>query len=139
MFTRDDTTINDLCKCLSTEFLLQDDEGDIAGYLGIQITHRILCMLQLNLLLALNELVMLILLLAGVLTITLYFPHDRECMRGLRMASSKFKHSVSSLNERVSACHWLMTSLPMVDMKISTMDAIGLRSEGVILHSSPFG
>ena len=38
MFARDDTTIDDLCKCLSTEFLLQD-EGDIAGYLGIQITH----------------------------------------------------------------------------------------------------
>ena len=38
MFTQDNTTINDLCKCLSTEFLLQD-EGNIAGYLGIQITH----------------------------------------------------------------------------------------------------
>ena len=38
MFTQDDTTIDDLCKCLSTEFLCQD-EGDIAGYLGIQITH----------------------------------------------------------------------------------------------------
>ena len=39
MFTRDDTTIDNLCKCLSTEFILQDEEGDIAGYLGIQITH----------------------------------------------------------------------------------------------------
>ena len=38
MFTQDDTTINDLCKCLSKEFLLSD-EGNIAGYLGIQITH----------------------------------------------------------------------------------------------------
>ena len=37
-FAQDDTTINDLCQCLSTEFLLQD-EGDITGYLGIQITH----------------------------------------------------------------------------------------------------
>ena len=38
MFTQDDTTIDDLCQCLSTEFLLQD-EGNITGYLGIQITH----------------------------------------------------------------------------------------------------
>ena len=35
---QDDTTIDKLCKCLSTEFILQD-EGDITGYLGIQITH----------------------------------------------------------------------------------------------------
>ena len=38
MFTQDNTTINNLCKCLSTEFLLQN-KGDITGYLGIQITH----------------------------------------------------------------------------------------------------
>ena len=38
MFAQDDTTIDDLCQCLSTEFLLQD-KGDITGYLGIQITH----------------------------------------------------------------------------------------------------
>ena len=38
MFAWDDTTIDDLWKCLSNKFLLQD-EGNIAGYLGIQITH----------------------------------------------------------------------------------------------------
>ena len=38
MFTQDNATINNLCQCLSTEFLLQD-EGNIAGYLSIQITH----------------------------------------------------------------------------------------------------
>ena len=38
MFTCNDSTIDDLCKCLSTKFLLKD-EGDIEGFLGIQITH----------------------------------------------------------------------------------------------------
>jgi hypothetical protein len=38
MFTSDDSIIDDLCKCLSTKFLLKD-EGDIEGFLGIQITH----------------------------------------------------------------------------------------------------
>ena len=38
MFAQDDTTIDNLCKCLSTEFLLQD-KGNIASYLSIQITH----------------------------------------------------------------------------------------------------
>jgi hypothetical protein len=38
MFARDDSIIDDLCKCLSTEFLLKD-EGDIEGFLGIQIMH----------------------------------------------------------------------------------------------------
>ena len=38
MFTCDELTINNLCKCLLTEFILQD-EGDMTSYLGIQITH----------------------------------------------------------------------------------------------------
>ena len=38
MFTQDNATLDELCKCLSTEFLLQD-ESNIVGYLGIQITH----------------------------------------------------------------------------------------------------
>lgn len=38
MFAHDDMTIDDLCKCLLTKFL-QQDEGNIANYLGIQITH----------------------------------------------------------------------------------------------------
>ena len=38
MFAHDNSIIDDLCKCLSTKFLLKD-EGDIEGFLGIQITH----------------------------------------------------------------------------------------------------
>ena len=38
MFTCNDTIIDDLCKCLSTEFLLKD-KGNIEGFLGIQIMH----------------------------------------------------------------------------------------------------
>ena len=38
MFTHNDSIIDDLCKCLSTKFLLKD-KGDIEGFLGIQITH----------------------------------------------------------------------------------------------------
>ena len=38
MFARNDSIIDDLCKCLSTEFLLKD-EGDIEAFLSIQITH----------------------------------------------------------------------------------------------------
>jgi hypothetical protein len=40
LFAKDDDTISDLCQSLSTEFLLKD-EGDIAGFLGIQIDHTI--------------------------------------------------------------------------------------------------
>jgi hypothetical protein len=40
LFARDDDTISDLCQSLSTKFLLKD-EGDIAGFLGIQINHAI--------------------------------------------------------------------------------------------------
>lgn len=39
-FAKDDKTITDLCKCLSTEFLLKD-EGDIENFLGINITHKL--------------------------------------------------------------------------------------------------
>ena len=38
MFTCDNSIIDDLCKCLSTKFLLKD-EGTIEGFLGIQIMH----------------------------------------------------------------------------------------------------
>jgi Reverse transcriptase (RNA-dependent DNA polymerase) len=40
LFAKDDDSISDLCQSLSTEFLLKD-EGDIAGFLGIQIDHTI--------------------------------------------------------------------------------------------------
>jgi len=39
-FANDDSTINDLCKCLSTEFLLKD-EGNIENFLGINIAHSL--------------------------------------------------------------------------------------------------
>jgi hypothetical protein len=39
-FAKDDNTISDLCKCLSTEFLLKD-EGDIENFLGINIAHKV--------------------------------------------------------------------------------------------------
>ena len=38
MFAHDDSIIDNLCKCLSTKFLLKD-KGDIEGFLGIQIAH----------------------------------------------------------------------------------------------------
>ena len=38
IFAHDDSIIDDLCKCLSTKFLLKD-EGDIEGFLSVQITH----------------------------------------------------------------------------------------------------
>ena len=38
MFACNNLIINDLCKCLSTKLLLKD-EGNIEGFLGIQITH----------------------------------------------------------------------------------------------------
>ena len=38
MFAWDETTIDDLYKCLLIEFLLQDG-GNISGYISIQITH----------------------------------------------------------------------------------------------------
>jgi hypothetical protein len=40
VFANSDTTIDDLCKCLSTEFLLKD-EGNIENFLGIKITHKL--------------------------------------------------------------------------------------------------
>jgi hypothetical protein len=40
VFANNDETITDLCKCLSTEFLLKD-EGNIENFLGINIAHRV--------------------------------------------------------------------------------------------------
>jgi hypothetical protein len=40
LFVKNDETINELCQSLSTKFLLKD-EGDIEGFLGIQIDHTI--------------------------------------------------------------------------------------------------
>jgi hypothetical protein len=40
VFANDNETIADLCKCLSTEFLLKD-EGDIENFLGINISNRV--------------------------------------------------------------------------------------------------
>jgi transposase InsO family protein len=40
VFANSDDTITDLCKCLSTEFLLKD-EGNIENFLGINITHKL--------------------------------------------------------------------------------------------------
>jgi hypothetical protein len=40
LFAKNDEMISDLCKSLATEFLLID-EGDIKGFLGIQIDHRL--------------------------------------------------------------------------------------------------
>ena len=39
-FANDDAMITDLCKCLSTEFLLKD-EGNIENFLGINIAHAL--------------------------------------------------------------------------------------------------
>jgi hypothetical protein len=40
VFTINDETIADFCKCLSTKFLLKD-EGNIKNFLGINITNRV--------------------------------------------------------------------------------------------------
>jgi hypothetical protein len=40
MFARHQSVLDDLCRCLSTEFLLKD-EGDIESFLGIKIMHTI--------------------------------------------------------------------------------------------------
>jgi len=40
LFAKDNATINELCQSLSTKFLLKD-EGNIEGFLGIQINHTI--------------------------------------------------------------------------------------------------
>jgi hypothetical protein len=39
-FANNDAIIDDLCKCLSTEFLLTD-EGNVENFLGIKITHKL--------------------------------------------------------------------------------------------------
>jgi hypothetical protein len=39
-FANSDTTIDDLCKCLSTKFLLKD-EGNIENFLRVKITHKL--------------------------------------------------------------------------------------------------
>jgi Reverse transcriptase (RNA-dependent DNA polymerase) len=40
IFAKNDATIDDLCKSLSTEFLLKD-EGNIENFLGIKIDHNL--------------------------------------------------------------------------------------------------
>merc|ERR1719162_1629505 len=75
----------------STRDLLCDASTEATGM-------RIFRMLQVNLGLAENESVEAILLPAGDLEMTLCLPQERECMRGLRVMSSRLSFSFSSVN-----------------------------------------
>mmetsp|Transcript_26225 Transcript_26225/g.61485 ORF Transcript_26225/g.61485 Transcript_26225/m.61485 type:complete len:244 (-) Transcript_26225:1658-2389(-) len=79
-----------MVRSSSTRFLFMVESRDA---IGILILRRF----DANFSFATNESVVLILLLAGDFRITLYFPHESECIRGLRMSSWTFSFRDSSV------------------------------------------
>jgi len=67
------------------------------------IGMRILRMLLTNLRLVVNVSVVLILLPGGDLLRTLYFPHDKECISGLSIDSSKLRFLDNSSNDSATS------------------------------------
>lgn len=86
-----------IVRSSSTRFVLNVESKEAMGM-------RILRMLLENFGLAVNLSVVLILLLAGDFMTTLYFPHDKECISGFKIDSSKFRRGGSSSNGVKEIC-----------------------------------